>query len=285
VFRRQGEPSLTVPVIVLAILAGQASAAIFTTPFGPNGEGGSLNGQVLFFGSGGEVFELDSFLGIAGSDLNGALAGTSAQLSVHDLPFGLDFQFSTSNSPDGSDLTLTYRFANQTGAALSGVWFGFFVDAEIEVPINDYFNEAGFVVGSPGIGPSDAAPDSWEIDEPGYVFGDIFSNLLNADLDNTNAVPFAAPDDVAMALGFSLGGLPPNHIATIRILLSDDGENLGGLTLQHFDADPESTDFLTVSGTAQVEAIPELGSMVLLAVAVVVASVPVGRKQFVRRQS
>lgn len=270
-------------VACVIALPSVGRAAIFTTPFGPNGEGGSLNGQVLFFGSGGEVFELDSFLNIAGSDLNGAVAGSSAQLSVHPLPSGLDFQFAADANPDASALTLTYTFINRTGDTLPNVWFSFFIDAEIDVPINDYFNEAGFVLGFPGIGPTDEFPDSWEIDEPGYVFGDVFSNLLNADLDNDNAVPFSTPDDVSMALGFSLGGLEANHIATIRILLSDDGDSLGGLTLQHFDASPESIDFLTVSGTANVEVIPELDSSILLVVGFVIARVFITRRHFIRQ--
>lgn len=43
--------------LVMAIIINTAHAAIFYTPFGPNGEGGTVNGQVFSFGSGGEVFE------------------------------------------------------------------------------------------------------------------------------------------------------------------------------------------------------------------------------------
>jgi hypothetical protein len=75
-----------------------------------------------------------------------------------------------------------------------------FVDHEIDEAVNTFFNEYG---------EKDAAIEgggwSWEIDEPGYVFGDIYTHLTSfgpADpFDNTNAVPVATPDDVSMAIG------------------------------------------------------------------------------------
>lgn len=247
-----------------ATIANSASAAIFFTPFGPSGEGGTINGQVLSFGSGGEVFELDAFLNIAGTDLNGATLGTSAQLSVNPLPAGLAYSFTTELSPDETDLTLRYEFINNSGSTLPDAWFFSFVDAEIDVAINDYFNEAGFQFGTPGSGSGDADADAWEIDEPGYVFGDILSNMLTGSLDNTNAVPLGAPDDVSMSLAFSLGNLPPNYVATIDILLSEDGDTLGALALQQFDT--ESFDTLTQSGIATIEFVPEPNSFLVMAI-------------------
>lgn len=253
-------------VVAVFATAGVARAAIFFTPFGPNGEGGMVNGQFLAFGSGGEVFELDAFLSIAGMDLNGTAFGTSAQLSVDPLPAGLEYAFSASLSADATDLTLRYEFTNNTGGTLADVWFFSFVDAEIDVAINDFFNEAGFQLGAPGTGPGDPDADAWEIDEPGFVFGDIFSNLLLGALDNTNSVPLASPEDVSMALGFSLGDLLPNHIATIDILLSDDGDVLGSLALQHFDTDSGSFDTLTLSGIASLALVPEPNTLLLIAI-------------------
>lgn len=256
---------------VAASLSSAAQAAILFTPFGPNGEGGSANGQVLSFGSGGEVFELDAFVNIAGFDLNGGASGTSAQLSVNPLPAGTSLGFGVALSPDQSDLTLTYTLANNSGMTLPAVWFGFFVDAEIDVAINDYFNEAADQFGTIGAGAGDSVPDQWEADEPGYVFGNVFSNLLTGALDNTNAVPNVSPDDVSLAIGFSLGDLPPSAIATIVILLSDDGDLLGSFALQHFDSDPQSFDALTLSGAASV-LVPEpsTSSLIIFGLAVFV---------------
>ncbi len=234
-------------LIVVLGASSTANAAFTYTPFGSNGEGGSINGQVFFFGSGGEVFELDAFVNIG----DGGAPGTSAQLSINPLPAGLSFGFSTQLSPDETDLTLTYTLSNTSEATFPAVWFGFFVDPEIDVAINDYFNEAGLPFGTPGPGGGGSA-DSWEIDEPGYVFGDVFGNLLNGDLDNTNEVPEFAADDVSLALGFTLGEIVPGGFATITILMSDDGDTIGTFALQSFDTNPESFDDLTVSGIATV---------------------------------
>ena len=45
--------------------------------------------------------------------------------------------------------------------------------------------------------------------EPGFLFGDIYTNVINGTLDNTNGVPSALPDDVSFALGhqcYTYGG-------------------------------------------------------------------------------
>jgi len=168
------------------------------------------------------------------------------------LPSELQFGFSPNLSADATDLTLRYTFTNISATVLSDVQFLSFVDPEIDVATNTFFNEAGTVNGSLGSGPGDAIPDSLEIDEPGFVFGDIFDNLLRGSLDNTNAIPATFPEDVSLALGFQLGTLLPSEQASIEILLSEDGDSIGRLNLQHFDADPNSSDVLTMSGTADV---------------------------------
>ena len=73
-----------------------------------------------------------------------------------------------------------------------------FLDIEIDELVNTFFNEFGSVVGAPGAGLS------WEIDEPGYVFGDIYTNFVAGALDGTNGVPSGSPDDVSFALGRAL---------------------------------------------------------------------------------
>lgn len=57
-----------------------------------------------------------------------------------------------------------------------------------------FFDELGAVNGAPGAG------ESWEIDEPGFTFGNIFLNFQGGALDNTNGID-GVLEDVAMALG------------------------------------------------------------------------------------
>ena len=114
-----------IAILVLAIpsllMFPSVSDAIDLDPFGPNGEGGALYGQFLQIGSGGEVFELNGYLNIAGQDLNGAAFGTSAQLTEDLPPAGLLFGFSSALSGSNTDLTLTYTLENKTGAAIENL--------------------------------------------------------------------------------------------------------------------------------------------------------------------
>lgn len=249
--------------LLAVCLSSPSLAGITFTPFGSNGEGGTINGQSLSFGSGGEVYELDAFLGITGQDLNGVGVGTTAQLSRNPLPAGVSFVFGKSLSPDGSDLTLTYTFTNNTASTLPGTWFGVFVDPQIDVALNGYQNEAGIQFGTTGTGHGGTSADQFQIDEPGYVSGNIFTHLLQGSLDGTNSVPDTAPNDVSVAHGFSLGDLSAGATATISVMLSDSGDSLGTLALQTYDTDPQSFDALTVSGTAQVLAVPEPSGLLL----------------------
>lgn len=253
------------PILLFAALVaplGPARGEFMVGPFGPFGEGGLINGQTLRFGTAGSVFELDGFINVAGQDLNGPAPGTSRRLSSG-LPAGIDFSFGHSLSPDGTGLTLTYSFVNATGAVLPDVQFLVFVDAEIDGPTS-FTDEYGAKVGLPGQGPGDPHPDSWEIDEPGFVFGNIVSNLFKGTLDNTNSVPPGSPEDVSLGLGFRLGDLNPLDIATIDILLSDNNSSIGSFALMQFDS--TVLDTLTLSGQARVTstAVPEPSSLALL---------------------
>lgn len=241
--------------LVLLLSLASVSWAITFTPFGPAGEGGTVNSQTLTIGSGGEVFEMDAFL---------SFGGTDTQLSVDPLPVGLDYTFSASLSQDATDLLLTYTFLNDTASTLNDVRFFSFLDAEIDAQINLFFNEYGEVVGTAGSGASDADPDLWEIDEPGYLFGDIYDNLLMGTLDNTNAAPIGLPDDLSMALGFELGTLNPLDTATINVLISEDNDFIGSLALAHHDSGPASTTVITLSGQSTVTPVPEPSTLLLL---------------------
>lgn len=70
-----------------------------------------------------------------------------------------------------------------------------FVLGYFDYEIGDlFFDELGAANGAAGAG------ESWEIDEPGFVFGNIFNNFQGGALDNSNGIE-GVLEDVAMALG------------------------------------------------------------------------------------
>lgn len=152
--------------------------------------------------------------------------------------------------------TLTWT----TGAAGSHTFLAMF-DHEIDQASNTFFNEFGSAGGPPADG------QSWEIDEPGFMFGDIYDNVLEGVLDNTNGVSAGSEDDVSMALGwdFYLEDDQTAEITLNLMLLSlHDALPASGFYLQQVD--PESNcaiyfySSLTVSDHAPV---PEPATMLL----------------------
>lgn len=239
--------------VALSIGSVERADAIGFTPFGPGGAGGSTNGQSFDVGPGGVVFELDAFLHVGGTSTRLSDAGATVS--------GLDFQFAAVLSADTTDLTLSYSFTNNTAAAISGVSFVSFLDAEIDEPLNTFFNEFATVRGTL------AAGQSFEIDEPGFAFGNLFANAAAGALDGVNALPPGEPDDVAMALGFSIGTLGVGQTAIVNLMISEDGDSLGSFAIDHEDSDPASTTRITYSGALALSsppgptpAIPEPGA-------------------------
>ena len=228
--------------VAISIGSAERADAIGFTPFGPGGAGGSTNGQSFDVGPGGVVFELDAFLHVAGTGTQLSAAGATVS--------GLDFQFAADLSADTTDLTLSYSFTNNTAAAISGVSFVSFLDAEIDESINTFFNEFATVRGTL------AAGQSFEIDEPGFAFGDIFANAAANALDDTNALPPGSPDDVAMALGFSIGTIGVGQSAVVNLMISEDGDSLGTFAIDHEDNDPAATTRITYSGAFQLNSPP-----------------------------
>lgn len=241
-------------LVLLAMVASEASA-ITAGPFGAGGEGGRVNGQTLAIGAGGLVDELDAWLGIDGMDLNGAAPGVTAQLSAGALPAGLALGFSSSISLDGTDLVLRYVFTNGTGADLASLRFFSFVDAEIAESTTTFFNEYATSAGLL------AAGQGSEVDEPGFVFGDIVLHLAGGLLDGTNAVPASAPEDVSMALSFVLGPLASGASIGVDVMLSEDGDRLGSFAFTQRDTIDAATA-ITYSGAV----VPEPGTAWLVAV-------------------
>lgn len=139
------------------------------------------------------------------------------------------------------------------GAGLhSGI---FFVDHDMSEAVNSFFNELGEANGvpSPGV--------SWEIDEPGYVFGDIFENFLAEALDNSAAT--FGPEDVSMALGWSFL-LNPGEQGTLDFLLADTAP--AGFHLRQFDPDSSEEIFFSASLTIS-SGIPDAGPTLVLLLA------------------
>lgn len=100
-----------------------------------------------------------------------------------------------------------------TGAGAHNI-IGFF-DFEVDQNSNTFYNEYGLVTGSP------AAGQSWEIDEPGWIFGDIVEpNVYDGLLDNTNAVPIGSESDVSFAIGWNFS-LLPDDVAVINYTFTD----------------------------------------------------------------
>ena len=132
---------------------------------------------------------------------------------------------------------------------------------EIDEPINTFFNEYGAFVSlalPPGAPAGATAASSWEIDEPGFSFGDIFTHLQHGALDNSNGVPSTAPDDVSLALGFSVGTLGVNQQVKATFRISET--NIGGLQ----QVDPDSDVQLWFNGYVETSTAPEPATGVLL---------------------
>ena len=238
--------------ILLAVVFGWSlaaavpSRAITFGPFGPNGEGGTKNGQTMTIGPGGTVFELDGFLDIDGMDLNGSQYGVSAQLSRDALPAGVGYSFTNYLSSDQADLVLSYTFTNTSSTVFSNLYFFVLLDPEIDEQTNTFFNEYGGITGPPGLHGFDAS--QWQIDEPDFQTGTLLKNIFLGALNGSNAVPPSALNDVAMSLGFSLGNLNPGAGSTVLAQISQQGDALGSFMLTQQDSDPASTTVITLSG-------------------------------------
>ena len=143
-----------------------------------------------------------------------------------------------------------------------------FFDYEIDEPINTFFNEYGDSAGTLASG------QSWEIDEPGYVFGDIYDNVLAGTLDNFNNVPAGLEDDVSMAMGWDFT-LNVDETAIISLILTDDISEIDTSQFYLSHTDPESVDapytvyfssILSIE-SGPVKPVPEPGTILLTATA------------------
>ena len=130
-----------------------------------------------------------------------------------------------------------------------------FLDIEIDENSNTFFNEVGGTAGSP------AAGQSWEIDEPGFVFGNIFTNFTLGALDGTNGVPPNSPDDVSVALGwdFDVGA---DEVGIVTFIVTDIMPE-HGFFLQQTDPDSQASVYFTSNLTIRGTQIPEPATLML----------------------
>lgn len=145
-----------------------------------------------------------------------------------------------------------------------------FVDPEISQDDNTWYNEYGASHGSL------AAGQSWEIDEPGIIYGDIVdngigngNNVQSGTLDNTNSVPITAPDDVSMALGWDFT-LNVGETATAQFFLTSAlPSNFNGFYLTQTDPDSNLILYYYSTLTIQNGQTPEPPTLALLGIALV----------------
>lgn len=188
--------------------------------------------------------------------LAGAMTQATAAVALFESASNVDGVVTTitGDPPLGTSGLGTISFI-VTGAGLHNV--DLFVDHELSEPQNTFSNEIGNVFGVP------AAGQSWEIDEPGFSFGNIYSNFTASSLDNSN--PAASwPDDVSMALGWDFL-LAAGETATVSFTLSETAPT-SGFYLAH--SDPASRETVYFSSALRVDGggtrVPDGGSAIAL---------------------
>lgn len=183
--------------------------------------------------------------------------GASATPTLYDYAFNANGDL----TPSGIDLTSfnttsglgTISYMSSTDGMNS---FLAFLDHEIDEESNTYFNENGDSSGTP------AAGQSWEIDEPGYVFGDIYTNFTANTLENSNGVPAGSEDDVSMALGWDFT-LATDEIAYITMTVSQN-QPTSGFYLTQFDPDSQESLYFFSNLTIRGGNVPEPATMLLM---------------------
>ncbi|EGB13749.1 protein of unknown function DUF1555 [Pseudodesulfovibrio mercurii] len=183
-------------------------------------------------------------------------AFANPSITLYDWAFNIDGVITTSGDmPVSGSLTDGLgELSWSTSEAGSHTFIAFF-DYEIDEPLNTFFNEYGAAVGVPAPGMM------WEIDEPGFLFGDIYTHVLAGALDNTNALPWGNDDDVSFALGWTFS-LAENQIANIILDLS---ELIPLVPFYLAQMDTQSPETIYYSGALTIETtpVPEPSTIIL----------------------
>jgi hypothetical protein len=164
-------------------------------------------------------------------------SASAATIGLFEYAFNVDGVVNSGSDPVGAntggfDKTTGLGTITVTTGGVGSRYIGLFLDHEIDEATNTFFNESGAANGVAGGGLS------WEIDEPGFVFGDIFDNFKSSSLDNSNGVPAGSEDDVSLALAFDFD-LLAGQTAIVTFLVSQTAP--GGFFLSHTDADSDVT--------------------------------------------
>ena len=185
----------------------------------------------------------------------------AGQIDLSNWAFKIDAV--TSESASGDSMPGLPSLSNGLGTVsitVTGVgdhYVGAFFDYEIDEDNTNFFNEYGFTSGTLATG------QSWEIDEPGYVSGDIYTNTLHGSLDNSNTVPSGSENDVSMALGWDFI-LDAGETASITFLLSTTAPS-DGFFLGHHDPDTAGLNTVYLSSSMEIEerTVPEPAAILL----------------------
>lgn len=197
----------------------------------------------------------------AGSAIAGPIQIEDTQFYVHDSS-GLVVQQDASAGSYFSNLnadnegTFGWSFTNTTAGTLYNVLLFGFLDADIDRDTNTFFNEYGQFIDlslPPSAIAGSIAASSWQIDEPGFVFGTILNDLLAGSLTNTNNVTSSFPDDVSLALGFAIGNLTPGQTAKLTLQISPSP--IGGL--RQIDPDSDTGFYFNGYATLLDSEVPE----------------------------
>jgi hypothetical protein len=193
--------------------------------------------------------------------LAGLLTSQAAAAVIDLQEYAFNFDGTVINPKPGGDpvpsSVLLAGFDTSTGlgsvaASIHGAGphrVGMFFDHEIDQALNTFFNEVGLAHGTPPSGLS------WEIDEPGFAFGDIYDNFVAGALDN--AVGTATPDDVSVAFGWDFS-LAPGEFARLEVLLGNTPP-LSGFYLEQHDPDSAASIYFSSALSIGTTGVPEHG--------------------------
>jgi hypothetical protein len=214
--------------------------------------GGSLLTVLILFGPPARADSIDLFQWIFNVD--GTLYDSTGVLGSSLLPS----RFNQTPAASGAQGSLTIML---TGAGTHH--FAGFYDYELDQTVNGFSNEFGAAFNLA----AQLSGMTWEIDEPGFVFGDIYDHIQSgaASLDNNNGVPLGFPDDPSVALGWQFQ-LSAGEFALITILVSDSAP-ASGFYLQQVDPDTGTSLYYSSSleiGPAVETPVAEPSSLVLL---------------------
>ncbi len=186
---------------------------------------------------------------------------------MFDYAFNIDGTIYQTPTPFPSAIFNFTAFDTATGlgtvtATISGQgshYLSAFFDLEIDEVDNTFYNEFGSTDGTSDTG------QTWEIDEPGYVFGDIYNNFMASTLDNTNSITAVSVEDVSMAMAWDFI-LDQDETAIINWII---GTTLpSGFYLSQTDPDSQTDNIIYFSSALDVRkngipAVPEPTTMVL----------------------